>query len=70
MRNGLTKTIATGNAAVGLQDKVREGDEAWAHIAMGSRGLGMARRLRLGSVSTKVLRAGEDSVLVYPQPEI
>ena len=37
---------------------------------MGGRGLGLARRLRLGSVSTKVLRAGEDSVLVYPQPEI
>jgi nucleotide-binding universal stress UspA family protein len=37
---------------------------------MGSRGLGMARRLTLGSVSTKALRAGEDSVLVYPQPEI
>jgi hypothetical protein len=30
MRKGLTKTIATGNAAVGLQDKVREGDEARA----------------------------------------
>ena len=70
MRKGLTKTIATGNAAVGLQDKVREGDEARAPIAMGSPGLGMARRLRLGSVSTKVLRAGEGSVLVYPQPEI
>ena len=69
MRKGLTKTFATGNAAVGLQDKVREGDEARAPIAMGSPGLGMARRLRLGSVSTK-LRAGEDSVLVYPQPEI
>jgi hypothetical protein len=27
MSKGLTKTIATGNAAVGLQDKVREGDE-------------------------------------------
>ena len=39
-------------------------------MAMGSPGLGMASRLRLGSVSTKVLRAGEDSVLVYPQPEI
>ena len=70
MRKGLTKTIATGNAAVGLQDKLREGDEARAPIAMGSRGLGMARRLTLGSVSTKALRAGEDSVLVYPQPEI
>jgi len=69
MWKGLTKTIATGNAAVGLQDKVREGDEARAPIAMGSPGLGMARRLRLGSVSTKVLRAAVGPVLVCPSGE-
>jgi len=28
----------------------------------------LARRLRLGSVSTKVLRAAGGPVLVYPQP--
>jgi nucleotide-binding universal stress UspA family protein len=37
---------------------------------VGSRGLGLARRLRLGSVSTKVLRAAGGPVLVYPQAEI
>ena len=41
-----------------------------ALIAVGSRSLRLTRRLRLGSVSTKVLRVAEDSVLVYPQPEI
>lgn len=61
--------IAAGDAAVALLDKAREGDEARALIAVGSRGLGLARRLRLGSVSTKVLRAAGGPVLVYPQPE-
>jgi nucleotide-binding universal stress UspA family protein len=37
---------------------------------VGSRGLGLARRLRLGSVSTEVLRAAGGPVLVYPQGEI
>jgi nucleotide-binding universal stress UspA family protein len=62
--------IATGNPALALLDTAREGDEARALIAVGSRGLGLARRLRLGSVSTKVLRAAWGPVLVYPQPEI
>jgi nucleotide-binding universal stress UspA family protein len=59
--------IAAGDAAVALLAKAREGDEARALIAVGSRGLGLARRLRLGSVSTKVLRAAGGPVLVYPQ---
>jgi nucleotide-binding universal stress UspA family protein len=62
--------IAAGDAAVALLDKAREGDEVRALIAVGSRGLGLARRLRLGSVSTKVLRAAGGPVLVYPQAEI
>jgi nucleotide-binding universal stress UspA family protein len=61
--------IAAGDAAVTLLDKAREGDEARALIAVGSRGLGLARRLRLGSVSTEVLRAAQCPVLVYPQVE-
>ena len=36
-------------------------------IAVGSRGLGMIQRMRLGSVSTKVLRAAAGPVLVYPR---
>jgi nucleotide-binding universal stress UspA family protein len=62
--------IAAGDAAVALLDKAREEDERRTLIAVGSRGLGLARRLRLGSVSTKVLRAAGGPVLVYPQAEI
>ena len=35
-------------------------------MVVGSRGLGLVGRLRLGSVSTKVVRAGLGAVLVYP----
>jgi nucleotide-binding universal stress UspA family protein len=61
--------IAAGDVAEALLDKAREGDETRALIAVGSRGLGLARRLRLGSVSTEVLRSAGGPVLVYPQPE-
>src|SRR5215216_4083626 len=56
--------IAAGDPAVALLKEARERDEARTLIAMGSRGLGFARRLRLGSVSTKVLRAAGGPVLV------
>ena len=36
-------------------------------ISVGSRGLGAIRRARAGSVSTKVIRAAECPVLVYPR---
>ena len=36
-------------------------------ISVGSRGLGTMQRARVGSVSTKVVRATECPVLVYPQ---
>jgi nucleotide-binding universal stress UspA family protein len=58
--------IAAGDPAVALLKEARERDEARTLIAMGSRGLGFARRLRLGSVSTKVLRAAGGPVLVCP----
>jgi nucleotide-binding universal stress UspA family protein len=58
--------LAAGDAVVALLQEAREGDEARTLIAVGSRGIGLARRLRLGSVSTKVLRAAEGPVLVYP----
>jgi nucleotide-binding universal stress UspA family protein len=57
--------IAAGDAATALLEKAREGDETRTLIAVGSRGL--TRRLRLGSVSTKVLRAAVGPVLVYPR---
>jgi nucleotide-binding universal stress UspA family protein len=36
-------------------------------ISVGSRGLGRIRRARIGSVSTKVVRAADGPVLVYPR---
>jgi len=36
-------------------------------ISVGSRGLGAVQRVRVGSVSTKVVRAAEGPVLVYPR---
>src|SRR3712207_3055903 len=62
--------IAAGDAAVALLEEAGEGDEARAIIAVGSRGLGAARRLRLGRVSTKVLRAAKGPVLVYPHVDM
>jgi nucleotide-binding universal stress UspA family protein len=39
-------------------------------VAVGSRGLGPLRRMRLGSVSTTVLRAAPGPVLMYPHEAI
>ena len=58
--------IAAGDAAVAILEEAKEHDESRTLIAVGSRGLGPARRLRLGSVSTKVLRAARGPVLVCP----
>jgi nucleotide-binding universal stress UspA family protein len=41
-------------------------DEGPTLVVVGSRGLGQVGRLRLGSVSTKVVRAGLEAVLIYP----
>ena len=43
-----------------------EGEEESTMIAVGSRGLGAAKRTMLGSVSTKILRVARGSVLVCP----
>ena len=59
--------IAAGDAAVALLETAREGDETRTLVAVGSRGLGLAKRLRLGSVSTKVLKVTGGPVLVYPR---
>lgn len=72
--------IAAGDAAQVIVDSAYtepaanrsgqdEADERAVLIAVGSRGLGLAGRLRLGSVSTKVLNAAVGPVLVYPAGE-
>ena len=43
-----------------------EKEEEKALIAVGSRGLGAAQRVMLGSVSTKILRVARGPVLVCP----
>jgi nucleotide-binding universal stress UspA family protein len=58
--------LAAGDPAAAVLAEARE-DEGATLVAVGSRGLGLARRLRLGSVSTKVLRAAGGPVLVYPR---
>ncbi|WP_166396138.1 universal stress protein [Rubrobacter marinus] len=54
-----------GEAAPAIIRAARE-DAGPALIAMGSRGLGPIKRLRLGSVSSKVLRVADGSILIYP----
>lgn len=56
--------VALGEAAATILKTA--GDEKSTLVAVGSRGLGAVGRARLGSVSTKVLRAARGPVLVYP----
>ncbi|MEW6636135.1 MAG: universal stress protein, partial [Actinomycetota bacterium] len=56
--------ISVGDPAEAILDAAGEGDL----IAVGSRGMGTGRRMRLGSVSTKVLKAARGPVLVCPSP--
>jgi nucleotide-binding universal stress UspA family protein len=57
--------VASGNPAAVIQGATEEGD--WPTLtAVGSRGLGAARRVVLGSVSTRVLRAANGPVLIVP----
>jgi nucleotide-binding universal stress UspA family protein len=59
--------VAEGDAVtVLLKEAGRTGEPTL--VAVGSRGLGPIRRLRLGSVSTKVVRAAPGPVLVCPHP--
>jgi nucleotide-binding universal stress UspA family protein len=51
---------------LGAAEEQREGERTL--LAVGSRGLGPLGRARLGSVSTKVLRAAKGPVLVCPDP--
>jgi nucleotide-binding universal stress UspA family protein len=56
--------IADGDPAGSLIEAAEEAAPERALIAVGSRGLDAVQRLRLGSVSTKVLRASRGPVLV------
>jgi nucleotide-binding universal stress UspA family protein len=61
--------IAVGDPAASLIEAAEEAAPQRALIAVGSRGLDAVQRLRLGSVSTKVLRASRGPVLIVnPSP--
>jgi nucleotide-binding universal stress UspA family protein len=62
--------LSVGDPAACLLDSAgEEGAPEKTLIAAGSRGLGTMRRVRLGSVSTKVLRAAKGPVLIYTHPD-
>lgn len=58
-------SISVGDAAEDLVETASARNGESTLIAVGSRGLGPIKRFRMGSVSTKVLRAAEGPVLVY-----
>jgi nucleotide-binding universal stress UspA family protein len=58
--------IAVGDPATALLEEAEKGPPEKTLLAVGSRGLGTLKRIRLGSVSTKVLHAGRSPVLVHP----
>ena len=62
--------ISTGSPADALLAVAEEGTPERTLVAVGSRGLEVTQRIRLGSVSTKVLHAAKGPVLVYPRPKI
>jgi nucleotide-binding universal stress UspA family protein len=61
--------LSAGDPAARILEAAEEGDAPEKTlVAVGSRGLGTMRRMRLGSVSTKVLRAAKGPVLIHPHP--
>jgi nucleotide-binding universal stress UspA family protein len=60
--------MAAGDPAEAVLEAAREGGEP-ALVAVGSRGLGMVGRVRLGSVSTKIVTAALGPVVVFPHTE-
>ena len=64
-----TVRLSAGDPAARILEAAEEGDAPEKTlVAVGSRGLGTMRRMRLGSVSTKVLRAAKGPVLIHPHP--
>jgi nucleotide-binding universal stress UspA family protein len=60
--------LVAGDAAACLLEAAGEDAPERTLLALGSRALGAVGRMRLGSVSTKVLRAPGGPVLVCPSP--
>jgi nucleotide-binding universal stress UspA family protein len=58
--------LVVGNAAACLLEAAEEDAPERTLLAVGSRGLGAIGRMRLGSVSTKVVHAAKGPVLVHP----
>jgi nucleotide-binding universal stress UspA family protein len=58
--------LVVGDAAACLLEAAEEEAPEGTLLAVGSRGLGAIGRMRLGSVSTKVVRAAKGPVLVHP----
>jgi nucleotide-binding universal stress UspA family protein len=62
--------ISVGEPVATILDAASEGEETRTLVAVDSRGFGPIGRLRLGSVSTKVLRVAKGPVLVYPREAV
>jgi nucleotide-binding universal stress UspA family protein len=63
-----TARLVVGDAAASLLEAAEEDAPEKTLLAVGSRDLGVIRRMRLGSVSTKVVHAAKGPVLVHPPP--
>lgn len=59
-------TLSRSRAAPALLSATEKGEKERALVAVGSRGLSVPKRALLGSVSTRILRSAEASVLVVP----
>ena len=60
------RTVMTSDDAVMALLEAARGAEGPTLVAVGSRGLGAVSRVRLGSVSSKVVRAAPGAALVFP----
>jgi nucleotide-binding universal stress UspA family protein len=58
--------LVVGEAAASLLEAAEKDAPERTLLAVGSRDLGVIRRMRLGSVSTKVVHAAKGPVLVHP----
>ena len=59
-------SLVVGDAAASLLDAAEENAPERTLVVVGSRALGAIGRMRLGSVSTKVVHAAKGPVLVHP----